>query len=40
MAVGTERAAIRHWIRTESQTTPLADVVNAAVREALKEVDR
>ena len=40
MAVGAERAAIRHWIRTKSQTTPLADVVDAAVREALKEVDR
>ena len=40
MAVGAERAAIRHWIGTKNQTTPLADIVDAAVREALKEVDR
>ncbi len=40
MAVGAERAAIRHWIRSNDETTPLADVVDAAVRAALKEVDR
>jgi len=40
MAVGAERAAIRHWLRSTDQTTPLADIVDAAVREALEEVDR
>jgi AcrR family transcriptional regulator len=40
MAVGAERAAIRHWLPSTGKTTPLADVVHAAVREALKEVDR
>lgn len=40
MAVGAERAAIRYWMRGKDEATPLADVVDAAVREALKEVDR
>jgi len=39
MVVGAERAAIRHWMNNTDRSTPLAETVDAAVREALKEVD-
>jgi AcrR family transcriptional regulator len=38
MVIGAERAAVRHWIRDTNRRTPLAQVVDAAVRETLKEV--
>jgi AcrR family transcriptional regulator len=38
MVVGAERAAIRHWMNNTDRSAPLVETVDAAVREALKEV--
>jgi len=38
IVIGAERAAIRHWIN--NRDVPLAETVDAAVREALDGVDR
>jgi MftR C-terminal domain len=40
IVVGAERAAVRYWINDTDRSTPLAEVVDAAVREVLKAVDR
>ncbi|HUA07475.1 MAG TPA: TetR family transcriptional regulator [Solirubrobacteraceae bacterium] len=38
MVVGAERAAIRHWMNNTDRKAPLVETVEAALREALKEV--
>ncbi|HUA71149.1 MAG TPA: TetR family transcriptional regulator [Solirubrobacteraceae bacterium] len=40
MVMGAERAAIRHWMNNTDGSAPLVDTVGAAVREALKEVEK
>ena len=40
MVVGAERAAFRHWMNNTDRSAPLAETVDAAVREALEAVVR